>query len=74
MLKLTATGKTGMELSGTISEFARDAILNALLRDDRERICAASIKKTWEESQASKKPLTNLEMRDLLGGNDEAQE
>ena len=50
-LKLTATGKTGIDLSGTISEFAKDAILSAIMRDDRERICAASIKKTWDESQ-----------------------
>ena len=34
VLKLTATGKTGMELSGAISEFAKDAILKAIWTDE----------------------------------------
>ena len=54
-LKLTSIGKTGMELSGSISEKAKDAILKAIMTDDRERICAKSIKETWDESQAKLK-------------------
>lgn len=42
-LKLTATSKTGMELSGIISEKAKDAILKAIMTDDRERTRAALI-------------------------------